>query len=89
MSAQDESRGPSAIPSKEPPTRHGGDGRKATQDDRTARTYKNPPNHGLPTHGIGRFLWEAPSETPISSLAELYEEWQEDRDQVDLGRWSE
>lgn len=75
MTAKRTSRGTPAHPTKDDPARRGRDGRKTAHDDDSTVTQSNPPNHGVPTHGISRFLWECDPETPVSELPRLYAEW--------------
>jgi len=89
MSAKNDSPDTSEHPTKSEPTCPGRDGRKTTQDDDSTETDNKPPDHGIPTHGVGRFLWECDKRTPVSELGQLYDRWQDDSQQVDLGRWSE
>ena len=89
MSAQNASQDSTANPSKDAPSRPERDGRKTAQDDGCTESDNKPPDHGIPTHGVGRFLWECDKRTPVSELGQLYDRWQDDSQQVDLGRWSE
>ena len=84
MNASQDTR---ANPSKDSPACPERDTREGAQDDSSTVTQSNPPTHGLPTHGVGRFLWEVPKGTPISELGELYERWQDDTEQADLQGW--
>ena len=88
MSAKNDSPDKSAHPTKDELTCPGRDGRKTTHNDSSTVDANNPPNHGVPTHGVGRFLWECPKDAPISELGDLYREWSSN-DQSDLTRWSE
>lgn len=73
--ATNASLGPDAAPSTEQRSARGRDTCEGAQDDDSDVTQNNPPNHGLPPHGIGRFLWETPKETPVDELGELYRSW--------------
>jgi hypothetical protein len=80
----------SANPTKDSPTCPERDGRKTAQDDGTdAQANNSPPNHGIPTHGIGRFLWEVDKDTPVEELGDRYREWQKETEQSELSGWSE
>lgn len=37
--------------------------------------YNDPPDHGLPTHSVPRFLWEVDPDTPVDELGDRYQEW--------------
>lgn len=89
MSTKHECHGLTANPSKDAPSDRVRDGRETTHDDSDAQNANNPPNHGVPTHGVGRFLWECDKGTPVDELGELYDRWKSDSEQVDLGEWSE
>jgi len=89
MSAKNASQDTSANPTKDSPTCPGRDTREGAHTESEGEQSNNPPNHGLPTHGAGRFLWEVDKRTPVDELGELYTRWQDDSEQVDLGRWSE
>lgn len=88
MSTKHESRDTPARPSKDSPARRVRDGRETTQGDGSTDGDNKPPNHGVPTHGVGRFLWECDKRTPVSELGDLYQRWRDDSEQVDLGEWS-
>jgi len=91
MSAQNTSLGADAQPTKDDRPARGRDAREGIQDDPTeAQDNKspNPPNHGVPTHGVGRFLWECDPRTPASELGRLYQRWRDDSEQADLSGWS-
>ncbi|ADB64007.1 hypothetical protein Htur_5279 (plasmid) [Haloterrigena turkmenica DSM 5511] len=75
MSTNADTPSTSAHPTKDEPTCPGQDGQEPVQDDNTDVSSNNPPTHRLPTHGIGRFLWETPADTPIGELGERYREW--------------
>jgi hypothetical protein len=89
MSTQNASQDSTANPTKDAPSSPERDGRKTTQTDRSTENDNKPPNHGVPTHGVGRFLWECDKRTPIDEIGELYGRWADDSQQVDLGEWSE
>lgn len=84
MSAKRTSRRTSRYPSKDTATSGGRDTREGAHDDKRTATQSNPPNHGLPTHGPTRFLWEAPSDTPLDELGDLWERWNDDTVQLDF-----
>lgn len=65
------------------------DGRKAAHNDDSREQSNNPPNHGVPTHGVGRFLWECDKQTPVSELGRLYDRWCDETEQSDIQEWSE
>jgi hypothetical protein len=89
MSTQHASQDTSANPSKDSPTCPERDGRKTAQDDSTEAQDNKPPNHGIPTHGKSRFLWEVDKDTPISELGDRYQQWLDQTEQSELSRWSE
>lgn len=89
MSAKHDSHGLTANPSKDAPSDRGRDGCEATQNDDTDESTNNPPNHGVPTHGVGRFLWECQKSTPVSELGERYQQWRDGTEQAEIGEWSE
>ncbi len=79
----------SANPTKDSPTCPERDGRETTHDDGSTVNDNNPPNHRIPTHGVGRFLWECDPRTPVSELGELYTRWKDESQQANIGEWSE
>lgn len=88
MAAQNASLGTPGHPTKDVPTRRGRRVREDPQDDERTATQSNPPNHGLPTHGPTRFLWEVPAGTPLEELSDLWERWNDETMQGDLEEWS-
>ncbi|WP_154021012.1 hypothetical protein [Haloarcula sp. CBA1127] len=89
MSTNHASQDLTANPTKDAPSSPERDGRETTQSDDSRDSDNNPPNHGVPTHGTGRFLWECDPRTPVDELGELYDRWKDDSEQADLGEWSE
>jgi len=82
------SRDTATHPTKDESTCPEQDTRKRAHDDGSRDTDNNPPDHGIPTHGVGRFLWECDKRTPVDELGDLYRRWVDDSEQVDLGEWS-
>jgi hypothetical protein len=89
MSMKNASQDLTANPSKDAPSSPERDGRKTAHDDDSREQPNNPPNHGIPTHGVGRFLWEVDKRTPVDELGRLYDRWESDSKQAELGEWSE
>jgi len=58
-------------------TRPDHDGGEAADKNSTETDEHKPPNHGLPPHGVARFLYEVDPDTPLRELAGRYREWQE------------
>jgi hypothetical protein len=88
MSTENDSPGSSANPSKSSPTNLGQDAQESAHDESSNATVNKPPNHGTPTHGLGRFLWDLPADTPWPEVFERYREWKAE-EQAGLERWSE
>lgn len=96
MSTQNASQDTPAHPTKDDPACPERDGREAAHDDGSSDNSKEtpenaPPDHGLPTHGVGRFLWEVPKDTPIHELGDAYDRWRAtgDAEQTDATGWSQ
>lgn len=100
MSMKHDSHDTSANPTTDSPTCRGRDTRKGAQDDDTASNDKESPNeppHGHVSHGKGRFLaWVGQRRDEIdgfdpelTDLPELYDQWRDDGEQADLGRWDD
>jgi len=89
MSVNTDNPDTSANPSKDSPTCPGQDGQEPVQDDNTDESSNNPPTHRIPTHGVGRFLWEIDKETPVDELGERYRAWRDrdDEENATLEEW--
>ncbi|SDD80088.1 hypothetical protein [Natrinema hispanicum] len=87
MSTNADTPDTSANPSKDSPTRPGQDGHEPVQDDNSDESSNNPPTHGLPTHGVGRFLWEIDKDTPVGELGERYRAWRDGDENATLEGW--
>lgn len=73
--------------SKDKAACRGRDARKDAQENEADEEPNNPPNHRLPTHGVGQFLWNCPPDTPVSELGELYRRWKDDTEQATFNEW--
>jgi len=76
-----------AAPPTDQPSSREQDTCEGIQGNGESATTNNPPNHGLLTHGVSRFLWECPKETPVSELGKRYDDWLDEDDQAEIGGW--
>lgn len=88
MATNHASHDSTANPTKDAPSSRGRDTLARAQDDSTDADNNKPPNHGVPTHGVSRFLWECDKDTPVEELGQRYREWKQDGEQSEISRWS-